>query len=283
MLTVTVTDGTHDLTLAFFKPLRPRGARWCPGAPALFAGKVQRYRSTLAAGPPATTSCSTPRTPTPRSGSTPGASIPVYLHVPKLDSWAITKCGADRLRPPRRGRRPGAGRGAPRSGGWYRLLEAYRLVHLPKDRAEVRRGEHRLRYDEAFTVQAMLAQRRRANADVRTTARRPRPGGLLEAFDERLPFELTAGQVAVERADRRRAGAGAPDAPAAAGRGRLGQDHRRAAGDARGHRLRRAGRAAGAHGGPCGAAPPVDHAPCSATSPRAACSAAATSAPGWRC
>ena len=32
---------------------------------------------------------------------------------------------------------------------------------------------------------------------MRTTPRRPRPGGLLESFDQRLPFELTAGQVAV--------------------------------------------------------------------------------------
>jgi ATP-dependent DNA helicase RecG len=43
----------------------------------------------------------------------------------------------------------------------------------------------------------VLAQRRRANDEVRTTPRRPRPGGLLESFDQRLPFELTAGQVAV--------------------------------------------------------------------------------------
>ena len=125
-----------------------------------------------------------------------GGLVPVYLHVPKLDSWAITKSvrivfdHLDEVDDPV----PAAVR---RKRGLVPLLEAYRLVHLPRDRADVRRGEHRLRYDEAFTVQAILAQRRRANDDVRTTARRPRPGGLLESFDKRLPFELTAGQVAV--------------------------------------------------------------------------------------
>ena len=47
-------------------------------------------------------------------------------------------------------------------------------------------------------LQAMLAQRRTApTAMCGATPRRPRPGGLLAAFDERLPFELTAGQRAV--------------------------------------------------------------------------------------
>ena len=196
-----------------------------------------------------------------------GGLVPVYLHVPELDSWAITKSvrivfdHLDEVDDPR------AGRGARRAGARSpaRGLPAGAPA---QDRADVRRGEHRLRYDEAFVLQAILAQRRRANADVRTTARRPRPGGLLESFDARLPFELTAGQVAVGEQIAAELALRAPDAPAAAGRGRLGQDHRGAAGDAHGHRLRWAGRAAGAHRGPCGAAPPVDRAPCSATSPR---------------
>ena len=51
----------------------------------------------------------------------------------------------------------------------------------------------------------------------------------------------------------------APDAPAAAGRGRLGQDRRGAAGHARRGRRRWPGRAARTHRGPGAAAPPVDH------------------------
>jgi ATP-dependent DNA helicase RecG len=51
-----------------------------------------------------------------------------------------------------------------------------------------------MRYEEAFVFQALLAQRRARQAAERTRARTPREGGLLAAFDARLPFELTAGQ-----------------------------------------------------------------------------------------
>jgi ATP-dependent DNA helicase RecG len=43
-------------------------------------------------------------------------------------------------------------------------------------------------------LQAVLAQRRRAAAALPATARPPRAGGLLDAFDARLPFSLTGGQ-----------------------------------------------------------------------------------------
>jgi ATP-dependent DNA helicase RecG len=194
MLTVTVTDGTRDLTVAFFRPYGHE-ARLVPGRTGLFAGKVQRYGSTWQLAHPNYELFDTEDTDA-ALGVYAGGLVPIYLHVPKLDSWAITKSlrivfdHLDEIDDPV----PAEVR---RERGLVPLLEAYRLVHLPKDRADVRRGQHRLRYDEAFTLQAVLAQRRRANADVRTTARRPRPGGLLESFDKRLPFELTAGQVAV--------------------------------------------------------------------------------------
>ena len=194
MLTVTVTDGTHDMTLTFFKPYG-HVERLVPGRTGLFAGKVQRYHSTWQLAHPNYELFDSDDADA-ALGVYAGGLVPVYLAVPKLDSWAITKSmrivfdHLDEVDDPvpaevRRERRLDS------------LLEAYRLVHLPRNRGDVTRGEHRLRYDEAFTVQAVLAQRRRANDDVRTTPRRPRPGGLLESFDQRLPFELTAGQVAV--------------------------------------------------------------------------------------
>jgi ATP-dependent DNA helicase RecG len=73
-------------------------------------------------------------------------------------------------------------------------LEALRGVHLPHDWAEVERARRRLRYEEAFVLQAVLAKRRREQTAVTTLARTPREGGLLAAFDARLRFELTAGQ-----------------------------------------------------------------------------------------
>ena len=94
-------------------------------------------------------------------------------------------------------------------------------------------------------MQVALAQRRAAAAAQPGDATPgDAPTACSRAFDAQLPFTLTAGQREVGRAARRRAAAPAPDASAAAGRGRLGQDGRRAAGDAAGRRRGRAGRAA---------------------------------------
>ena len=81
-------------------------------------------------------------------------------------------------------------------------------IHLPRTggRRRARRGA-RLRYDEAF-VAAGGARPAAAGSDgVRDHAAPCRvPGGLLDGFDARLPFELTAGQRGRRRGDRRRAG-----------------------------------------------------------------------------
>jgi ATP-dependent DNA helicase RecG len=75
--------------------------------------------------------------------------------------------------------------------------DALRAIHQPTDRDDVHRAEERLRYDEAFVMQVVLAQRRMLAALEPAKPRSPRAGGLLEAFDAALPFTLTAGQVDV--------------------------------------------------------------------------------------
>src|SRR5690606_10635201 len=55
----------------------------------------------------------------------------------------------------------------------------------------------RLKWDEALAVQLALAQRRRSARARLAPACPPRPGGLLDAFDARLPFRLTQGQLEV--------------------------------------------------------------------------------------
>ena len=61
--------------------------------------------------------------------------------------------------------------------------------------ADIEPARLRLKWDEAFVLQAVLAQRRRAEDALPATPRIPRRGGLLEAFDARLPFSLTKGQL----------------------------------------------------------------------------------------
>jgi ATP-dependent DNA helicase RecG len=71
---------------------------------------------------------------------------------------------------------------------------ALRNIHRPVDRPTLAGAMDRLRFEEAFVTQVVLAQRR---AEAAKQPARPRPraaAGLLDAFDARLPFTLTAGQ-----------------------------------------------------------------------------------------
>jgi ATP-dependent DNA helicase RecG len=69
-------------------------------------------------------------------------------------------------------------------------------IHAPADRGQVTAAQRHYRFSEALVTQLVLARRRaavrRLGAQARTGG-----GGLLEAFDERLPFSLTEGQRVV--------------------------------------------------------------------------------------
>jgi ATP-dependent DNA helicase RecG len=74
---------------------------------------------------------------------------------------------------------------------------AIRTMHQPADRHAWFAARRRLKWDEALGVQLALAQRRARAAANPATARPPRAGGVLAAFDRALPFTLTEGQRAV--------------------------------------------------------------------------------------
>jgi ATP-dependent DNA helicase RecG len=72
--------------------------------------------------------------------------------------------------------------------------QALDWIHAPDSWGQIRRAQHRYRFEEALVTQLVLGRRRRA---LRAMGARPRDGGegdLLAAFDDRLPFELTTGQ-----------------------------------------------------------------------------------------
>jgi ATP-dependent DNA helicase RecG len=78
----------------------------------------------------------------------------------------------------------------------YDVVDARRavdLIHAPDSFADVETGRRRYRFEEALVTQVVLARRR---AFVRALGAQARTGGggLLAAFDERLPFTLTEGQ-----------------------------------------------------------------------------------------
>jgi ATP-dependent DNA helicase RecG len=83
-----------------------------------------------------------------------------------------------------------------RAHGLPDLSTALRWVHQPDTWEQVTSAQRRFRFDEALVTQLVLARRRAELAQLGGQARTG-GGGLLAAFDERLPFTLTHGQESV--------------------------------------------------------------------------------------
>ena len=186
-LDVVVTDGRTSLTLTFFN--KPWLADRLPaGTEALFAGKAELFNRKV--------QLTNPEVHVGDDDSFAGGLLPVYPATAKMASWRIGQCVRlvldtlgevpDPLPEEVRARR-----------ALLPLRDALLLVHRPTSRAEVGRARARLRYDEAFLLQAVLAQRRAAAAAMPATPRVASASGLLATFDGRLPFVLTDGQQAV--------------------------------------------------------------------------------------
>jgi ATP-dependent DNA helicase RecG len=194
-LEVVVTDGRSRLRLTFFNQAR-RIHELRPGRQGLFAGKVGVFNRVRQLANPEYELMDEENAGLAQQFA--GRLIPVYPAAAKVPSWRISKAVdalltslswdelADPLPEPlRRGR------------GLLPLREALQQIHRPASQAERIAAQSRLKWDEAFVLQVALAQRRAADSAQSATPRVPRPGGLLDAFDARLPFTLTQGQLAV--------------------------------------------------------------------------------------
>jgi ATP-dependent DNA helicase RecG len=191
---VVVTDGTDKLLLTFFsRRWNSWQRRLATGTFGLFSGEVSTFRNRRQLVHPDCEVISADEAGTELAAEYAAEIIPVYPATRKLPSWRIAKCirttldvldvGDDPL--------PAGVRERYRLVG---LAEAIRAAHLPLDDEDRERAIHRLKWDEAFVVQAALAQRRRAAAALPAMPRPAESGGLAAAFDARLPFTLTEGQ-----------------------------------------------------------------------------------------
>ncbi|MGO4340724.1 ATP-dependent DNA helicase RecG [Pedococcus sp. 2YAF34] len=188
MLNVTITDGRNDVDLAFFKAWGHKDAL-VPGVRAVFAGEVGMYRGRWQLTHPAYQVVEGGL----GAAATERGPIPVYLQVKGLQNWSVAECVRIVLDQLEDVPEPIPATLRSRHGLPGRL-QALRGIHVPAAYPEVQRARHRLRYEEALVFQVLLARQRARRAADRTTGRTPREGGLLAAFDARLPFELTAGQ-----------------------------------------------------------------------------------------
>jgi ATP-dependent DNA helicase RecG len=124
--------------------------------------------------------------------------IPVYRTATKLPSWKIANCVehlldqldelddplSDEVRLKHR---------------LLRLADAFERIHRPDEPSDVDAALKRLRFEEAYVLQTVLAQQRYATEHLKATPRTSVEGGLRDRFEERLPFDLTAGQLEVGR------------------------------------------------------------------------------------
>src|SRR5215469_6593905 len=195
ILEAVVTDGHGTLTLTFFGKGRQdwRERQLAPGLHGLFSGQVSTFRGKRQLAHPEYELIGTGAPDSARAAEFASELIPIYRASKDIASWQIAdsvrlalasvEIDSDPL--------PAQIRDKHRLYGYARALTA---IHRPEDMRDKSRAELRLKWDEAFMLQVVLAQRRRVSTEYIALPRAPVEGGLLGEFDRGLPFEFTAGQ-----------------------------------------------------------------------------------------
>ena len=195
ILEVIVTDGSAKLSLTFFNQAwREKDLK--VGKQGLFAGKVGVFNGKRQLAHPDYELIPDGNDVDAAVEGFAGKYLPMYPASSKMPSWKIAQCielaiGAldevpDYL--------PESVR---EKYGYPTLHQALVQLHNPVDLDAAEKARQRLTFDEAFMLQLLLLTRRKELKNLDAVARPPITGGLLDAFDASLPFQLTAGQRAV--------------------------------------------------------------------------------------
>ena len=189
---VVVTDGTDKLSLTFFNQAW-REKELKVGRQGLFAGKVGIFNNKKQLSHPDYEMIPDGDDVDAAASSIAGKYLAVYPATAKMPSWKISQCVemavdsldevADYL--------PESIRTA---HAYPTLQQALVQLHRPADLETAESARERLTFDEAFLLQSLLVLRRNALKKLNTLSRKVIEGGILQAFDESLPFELTGGQ-----------------------------------------------------------------------------------------
>ena len=197
MLEVVVTDGTDKLSLTFFNQAwREKDLK--VGRQGLFAGKVGVFNNKKQLAHPDYEMIPDGSDVDSAVEGFAGKYLPVYPASAKMPSWKISQCAQlaigsleeiqDFL--------PSSIRDKHK---YPSLHQALVQLHQPADLDHAELSRERLTFDEAFLLQSLLVMRRIELKKLNSTSRKRISGGLLDAFDKTLPFELTAGQVEVSK------------------------------------------------------------------------------------
>jgi ATP-dependent DNA helicase RecG len=195
MLEAVVTDGTEKLSLTFFNQAwREKDLK--VGNQGLFAGKVGVFNTKKQLTHPDYEMIPDGNDVDSAVEGFANQYIPIYPSTAKLPSWKIAQCielalaALDDVEDP-----------IPaellEKNKYPTIRQALVQIHKPEDLDAVELARERLTFDEALLLQLLLLKRKEALRALDAVARPHKPGGLLDAFDKTLPFELTAGQKAV--------------------------------------------------------------------------------------
>ena len=195
MLEVVVTDGTDKLSLTFFNQAwREKDLK--VGRQGLFAGKVGVFNNKKQLAHPDYEMIPDGSDVDSAVEGFAGKYLPVYPASAKMPSWKISQCAQLAI-----GSLEEIEDFLPSSirekHKYPSLHQALVQLHQPADLDHAELSRERLTFDEAFLLQSLLVMRRIELKKLNSTSRKRISGGLLDAFDATLPFELTAGQVAV--------------------------------------------------------------------------------------
>ena len=195
MLEVVVTDGTDKLSLTFFNQAwREKDLK--VGRQGLFAGKVGVFNNKKQLAHPDYEMIPDGSDVDSAVEGFAGKYLPVYPASAKMPSWKISQCAQLAI-----GALEEVSDFLPNSirekHNYPSLHQALVQLHQPADLEHAELSRERLTFDEAFLLQSLLVMRRIELKKLNSTSRKRISGGLLDAFDATLPFELTAGQVAV--------------------------------------------------------------------------------------
>ena len=197
MLEVVVTDGTDKLSLTFFNQAwREKDLK--VGRQGLFAGKVGVFNNKKQLAHPDYEMIPDGSDVDSAVEGFAGKYLPVYPASAKMPSWKISQCAQLAI-----GSLEEIEDFLPSSirekHKYPSLHQALVQLHQPADLDHAELSRERLTFDEAFLLQSLLVMRRIELKKLNSTSRKRISGGLLDAFDKTLPFELTAGQVAVSK------------------------------------------------------------------------------------
>ena len=197
MLEVVVTDGTDKLSLTFFNQAW-REKELKVGRQGLFAGKVGVFNNKKQLSHPDYEMIPDGSDVDSAVEGFAGKYLPVYPASAKMPSWKISQCAQLAI-----GSLEEIQDFLPSSirekHNYPSLHQALVQLHQPADLDHAELARERLTFDEAFLLQSLLVMRRIELKKLNSTSRKRISGGLLDAFDGNLPFELTAGQVAVSK------------------------------------------------------------------------------------